>query len=100
MGLGSATSVAEFWLRDNSEPRLKYKQVYLEIPRGRKSEPAGLYGLRKQVTEAKEGPLELGERKQGCSHLREGERGKLGCALERTSPGERTGWGKAQLASG
>ena len=34
-------------------------QVHLESHRGRKSEPAGLCGLRKQVPEAKAGPVEL-----------------------------------------
>ena len=35
-------------------------KVYLENYRGSRSEPAGLRRLRNQVTEAKEGPSELG----------------------------------------
>ena len=55
------------------------------------NEPAGLCGLRKQVTEAKEGPLEL-RRKSKKTHLwgkergkdvsRERKRGKVWCAPE------------------
>ena len=79
----------EFWLRMNSEPRLRYKQKFIykvtevEVSPGR-SEPAGLHGLWKQVTEAKEGPLELRRKKQGHTHLREEE--------EEQAPGLR--WGK------
>ena len=59
LDLGSATSVLEFWLRKNSEPRLKLQEkVYLESRTGRKSEPVGCR-FRKQVTQAEEGPLEL-----------------------------------------
>lgn len=60
MDLGSAPLVLEFWPRKNSEPRLRYKQKsILESQRGRTSEPAELHGLREQITEANEAPLEL-----------------------------------------
>ena len=56
---GFSNSILEFWLRKNSESRLKYKENFIlklteveEVSRRRN-------GLRKQVTEAKEGPLEL-----------------------------------------
>ena len=49
--------------KKNSEPRTLMQEVYLESHRGKSSEPAGLHGLRKQVTEAKEGPLELRRKK-------------------------------------
>ena len=29
LDLGSAASVFEFWLRENSEPRFKYKQEFI-----------------------------------------------------------------------
>ena len=39
VGLGSATLVLGFWLRKNSEPRLKLQEkVYLESHRGRRIE--------------------------------------------------------------
>ena len=38
-------------------------KVYLESHRDRRSEPAGLHGLRKLITEAKEEPLELRRKK-------------------------------------
>ena len=69
----------ELWLRNNSESKLKYRQkFYLESHRDR-SEPAGLYGLRKQVTEAKQG---------GTLKLRR----KPKIFMSR----KRRGWGKAQ----
>ena len=54
------------WLRKNSEPRPQIlTKVYLESHKSKRSEPDGLCGLRKQVTEAKERPLELrGDKKQ------------------------------------
>lgn len=56
-------------------------KVYLESHRGRSElwrwEPAGLHGLRKQVTEAKEGPLGLRRKKAKVHALRE-ERKKKG----------------------
>ena len=40
LDLSSANSVLEFWLRNNSEPRLKLQEkVYLESHRDRRSEP-------------------------------------------------------------
>ena len=45
--------------KKNSEPRTLMQEVYLESHRGKSSEPAGLHGLRKQVTKAKGGPLEF-----------------------------------------
>ena len=79
-----ATSILEFWLRKNSEPRLKYKQnFYLESHRGGRSEPAGLHGLRKHVTKAKEGPLELKRKQARIYVLGEKEGVRLGCALEK-----------------
>ena len=50
-------------LRKNSEPRSRMQDAYLESHRGRRIEPAGLHELRKQVTEVKEGPLELRKKK-------------------------------------
>ena len=57
--IGSTTSVPEFWLRKNSEPSLKLLRESLF--RNHKVEEVSCRGnsLRKQVTEAKEGPLEL-----------------------------------------
>ena len=49
------------------------QELHLENHRGRRSEPVGLPGLRKQVAEAEEGPLER-ERKAEEKHL-EGRRG-------------------------
>ena len=57
--LSSAPSVNEFWLRKNSELRLKlYEKVYLESHRGRGMN-CRRNEVRKQVTEAKERALEL-----------------------------------------
>ena len=50
------------WQRKNSEPGTLIQEVYLESHRGR-SESVGLCGLRKQITEAKEGPLDLRRKK-------------------------------------
>ena len=55
-------------------------KVYLESHRDRselwRREPAGLCGLRKQVTEAKEGPLELRREKAKVHALREDRKKK------------------------
>ena len=69
--LGSAKK--KFRARNSNE------SVYLESHRGRRAEPAGLCRLRKQVTEAKEGPWSLGEEREVCS-LREG-RGRKGMGV-------------------
>ena len=52
-------------------------KVYLESHRGRRSEPAELCGLRRQVTEAKEGLLEL--RRKKSKHVQGKQRGKGVC---------------------
>ena len=49
------------------------EKVYLESPRVRKGEPAGLCGLRKPVTEVKKAPWSLGERKAKVKCLGEEE---------------------------
>ena len=64
-------------------------KVYLESHRGRKSESAGLCRLRKQVTEAKEGPLEL-RRKQRYMPLGKKKRGK-GMGILQRGEGRRRG---------
>ena len=53
------------WQRKSSEPRNSNgRRVYLLSPIGRKRWAAGLCGLRKQVAEAKEGPLDLRKKKE------------------------------------
>ena len=62
-----------------------YLFIFLQVQshRGRRSEPAGLHGLRKQVTEAEEGPWEL-RREQGREKAPgEGE----GCSREAGAEG-------------
>ena len=56
----------EFLVKNSSE-----ENVYLESHRGRRSEPAGLHGLRKHVTEVKEGSWELTRKKAKDTRLRE-----------------------------
>ena len=46
-------------------------KVYLGSHRSRRTEPAGLCGLREQVTEAKEGSLEIRRRNVKVMPLRE-----------------------------
>ena len=46
--------------------------------RGNKGEPVGLCGLTKQVTKAKEGPLELKRRKAEVTCLGEGDAERQG----------------------
>ena len=71
--------------RIQSQERKLQEKVYLESPRVRKGEPAGLCGLRKPVTEAKEGPLEL-RRKKGKGKMPRGGRAHL-----------RRGWRKVRV---
>ena len=69
--------------------------VYLESHRGRRREPAGLCGLKKQIIEAKEGPLEL-RRKKGKENTPGVRLGKKSQTHSReNTPVERRGWGKA-----
>ena len=96
LDLSSATLVLKLWLRKNSEARLKYNQNLFrkseveEMSHGG-SEPAGLDGLREQVTEAKKGPWSLvegkakrtpkGRRWGQWERKRETEREKESCIL-------------------
>ena len=57
--LGSATSALKFGKERIQSQELQCKRRIIQH-RGRRSEPAGLWGLRKQVTEAKAGPWETG----------------------------------------
>ena len=91
------------WLRKNLKPRLKYKQKFIwkvteveEVSCGG-SEAPGLHGLRKQVTEAKEGPWNLGERKAKRHTYRE----KVQKSRERNRERERwKGRGKGRERAG
>ena len=59
------------------------------------SEPAGLHGLRKQVTEVKEGPLEL-RRKREARETHLGERYRR-APYRDLHTWERRGWGKTRV---
>lgn len=62
-----------------------YEKPYLRSHRGGSREPAGLRGLRTQVTEAEEGPLEL-RRGKGVGQAPVGRKGATGkgvCVLLR-----------------
>ena len=68
------------------------REVYLESHKGRRYEPAELFGLRKQVTEAKEGVLELRRKKAKTTCLWE-EEGERHSKFQREK-----GWGKVWAA--
>lgn len=76
------TSVLELWLRKNSESRLKLEaKVYLGSHRGRRSEPWKKW-VQEMRSKAKEGHLELRERKAERCAWGEG-RGKGPGVLQR-----------------
>ena len=90
----------EFSSEKNSQPRNSntsqslFRKSQVEVSYER-SEPAGLRGLRKQVTDAKEGPLEFRRKEAKVCALRE-ERGKKDGGMrerERTRKRE-SAWGK------
>ena len=66
----------------------KRAKVYLESHRGRRSEPAELCGLRKQVTEANKGPSEV-RKKAGKENAPSGRREEK--TLARSRECEHTG---------
>ena len=73
LDLSSATSVLEFWLRKNSESRLKYQEKFIQKVTEVEEVSLRGNGLRKQVTKAKEGPWEL-RREKVAAPVQEGRR--------------------------
>ena len=75
------------------------QEVYLESHRGRRSEPAGLSGLRKQVKRGNRKAIEAWKQASKAIVPEVRREDKVWACCKETTPGKRQRWGKGQVCS-